>query len=113
MAGKQSGVAGWPVGWGTGPGQNIRRRNVMKRMLWNNWWCVLALVAIPAALFAASPSRTSKQEPAKSVDLFEGIDSGEVEAVIIFKDATEGTDRKSTRLNSSHLGISYAVFGLK
>src|ERR1039458_10655527 len=23
------------------------------------------------------------------------------------------TDRKSTRLNSSHLGISYAVFGLK
>src|SRR5947199_2314289 len=25
----------------------------------------------------------------------------------------EGTDRKSTRLNSSHLGISYAVFCLK
>src|SRR5262245_62662169 len=23
---------------------------------------------------------------------------------------TDGTDRKSTRLNSSHLGISYAVF---
>src|SRR5437899_4108385 len=27
--------------------------------------------------------------------------------------ATEATDRKSTRLNSSHLGISYAVFCLK
>src|SRR5437899_11131289 len=26
---------------------------------------------------------------------------------------TAGTDRKSTRLNSSHLGISYAVFCLK
>src|SRR5205814_10411967 len=26
---------------------------------------------------------------------------------------TGGTDRKSTRLNSSHLGISYAVFCLK
>src|SRR5437899_8970241 len=26
---------------------------------------------------------------------------------------TEGVDRKSTRLNSSHLGISYAVFCLK
>src|SRR5262245_62801542 len=26
---------------------------------------------------------------------------------------TTGTDRKSTRLNSSHLGISYAVFCLK
>src|ERR1035438_1182785 len=25
-------------------------------------------------------------------------------------DAPDGTDRKSTRLNSSHLGISYAVF---
>src|SRR5947199_2525081 len=27
--------------------------------------------------------------------------------------ARHGTDRKSTRLNSSHLGISYAVFCLK
>src|SRR5438045_5443707 len=27
--------------------------------------------------------------------------------------AGEGQDRKSTRLNSSHLGISYAVFCLK
>src|SRR5437899_6369093 len=27
--------------------------------------------------------------------------------------ARKGTDRKSTRLNSSHLGISYAVFCLK
>src|ERR1035441_9276032 len=27
--------------------------------------------------------------------------------------AVAGTDRKSTRLNSSHLGISYAVFCLK
>src|SRR5262245_65066472 len=26
---------------------------------------------------------------------------------------TDGEDRKSTRLNSSHLGISYAVFCLK
>src|SRR5947199_7482737 len=28
-------------------------------------------------------------------------------------DARQGGDRKSTRLNSSHLGISYAVFCLK
>src|SRR5258705_8249624 len=27
--------------------------------------------------------------------------------------ATDSSDRKSTRLNSSHLGISYAVFCLK
>src|SRR5437899_6841008 len=34
---------------------------------------------------------------------------------VIFQvlDATAGADRKSTRLNSSHLGISYAVFCLK
>src|SRR5258705_7837963 len=36
---------------------------------------------------------------------------GEIEAVYI--SATPETDRKSTRLNSSHLGISYAVFCLK
>src|ERR1035441_11032819 len=30
-----------------------------------------------------------------------------------FPDSSNGTDRKSTRLNSSHLGISYAVFCLK
>src|SRR3712207_7962097 len=29
------------------------------------------------------------------------------------KDYTPGTDRKSTRLNSSHANISYAVFCLK
>src|SRR5258705_7157332 len=29
------------------------------------------------------------------------------------KDQSTQTDRKSTRLNSSHLGISYAVFCLK
>src|SRR5262245_62695308 len=43
-----------------------------------------------------------------------------VPAVQIFRDAGSAlivqpvpTDRKSTRLNSSHLGISYAVFCLK
>src|SRR5262245_64549693 len=30
-----------------------------------------------------------------------------------FHPRTQATDRKSTRLNSSHLGISYAVFCLK
>src|SRR5436853_5067321 len=31
----------------------------------------------------------------------------------ITEDAEDAIDRKSTRLNSSHLGISYAVFCLK
>src|ERR1035441_10720808 len=33
--------------------------------------------------------------------------------VAILRDAQAFLDRKSTRLNSSHLGISYAVFCLK
>src|ERR1035441_10730055 len=32
---------------------------------------------------------------------------------LICGDCRDGADRKSTRLNSSHLGISYAVFCLK
>src|SRR5262245_62236218 len=38
----------------------------------------------------------------------EGVDNASV-----LTDAQTHTDRKSTRLNSSHLGISYAVFCLK
>src|SRR5471030_1838933 len=35
------------------------------------------------------------------------------DALAYFRDVVEFRDRKSTRLNSSHLGISYAVFCLK
>src|SRR5690625_5433525 len=31
----------------------------------------------------------------------------------LLREQTSGGDRKSTRLNSSHVAISYAVFGLK
>src|SRR5947199_6779171 len=34
-------------------------------------------------------------------------------AAAVFGERAEDRDRKSTRLNSSHLGISYAVFCLK
>src|SRR2546426_3811147 len=48
----------------------------------------------------------------------EGVRSGRVFANLRFRDAGDRTrggaqDRKSTRLNSSHLVISYAVFCLK
>src|SRR3712207_4866141 len=36
-----------------------------------------------------------------------------VDGVLLLVDASEGPDRKSTRLNSSHANISYAVFCLK
>src|SRR3989442_5205032 len=42
----------------------------------------------------------------------EGIEAGD-ESEIHTKDAFQMTDRKSTRLNSSHVRISYAVFCLK
>src|SRR5205814_8320310 len=53
--------------------------------------------------------------------LEEGVRSGRVDAVELaeFEEldpifpALDAGDRKSTRLNSSHLGISYAVFCLK
>src|SRR5438045_6255899 len=47
-----------------------------------------------------------------------GIDDYHLRVSILFERAVDdrnsfGKDRKSTRLNSSHLGISYAVFCLK
>src|ERR1035441_10745217 len=61
---------------------------------------VAVVVAIDLAGDAATGSfRSSMQTLAGKTDL----------AIA----ATGGIDRKSTRLNSSHLGISYAVFCLK
>src|SRR3989454_2806507 len=37
----------------------------------------------------------------------------DVDLLIVARDLPRGRDRKSTRLNSSHLVISYAVFCLK
>src|SRR3712207_7989458 len=44
---------------------------------------------------------------------FASRDLDEADAVIAFAVADTGIDRKSTRLNSSHANISYAVFCLK
>ena len=48
-----------------------------------------------------------------SVYAHQTSDSGESETVYKETTAEYGIDRKSTRLNSSHLRISYAVFCLK
>jgi hypothetical protein len=63
----------------------------MKLTLWQNWWCVAVAAAIPVAAWAASPSLPKNEPPAKTVELFAGMDSGDIEAVLIQKDATEGT----------------------
>src|SRR5436853_5613570 len=53
-----------------------------------------------------------------NVDVMMAIDALELSVemqpdVVILDGKLERIDRKSTRLNSSHLGISYAVFCLK
>jgi hypothetical protein len=64
----------------------------MKLSFSQNWWLATLVVAIPAVVLAASPASAPKKEPpAKAVDLFIGMDSGEVEAVLIPKDSTGGT----------------------
>src|SRR5690554_198367 len=52
------------------------------------------------------------QAPARQAAMFAGI-SDQVPATTINKVCASGIDRKSTRLNSSHVRISYAVFCLK
>src|SRR5437588_3428084 len=47
------------------------------------------------------------------MDIKRGVDKGVIAALDIHRVAPRGEDRKSTRLNSSHTVISYAVFCLK
>src|SRR3989442_7027727 len=51
---------------------------------------------------------------ARSVDhALEAVGNEEVALVVVVADRLKRIDRKSTRLNSSHVRISYAVFCLK
>src|SRR5437899_9855343 len=86
----------------------------MKLKLWVSCLAVVSLVAVSA----------SAQESAPKVDVFAGYSYLQANPVVTGVDsfhlhggnasaAYNITDRKSTRLNSSHLGISYAVFCLK
>src|SRR5262245_33426114 len=55
------------------------------------WFCVAA-VAFPLAVFAASPaSKTEVKEALKTVELFEGMATGDLEVNVVAKDAKEGT----------------------
>src|SRR2546426_9024052 len=72
-----------------------------------------------ALLATASPARAYVVEALTSVPADEAADKETLEQAIraavadIATHAVAFTDRKSTRLNSSHLVISYAVFCLK
>src|ERR1039458_8800014 len=71
---------------------------------------VLELLATPARaiIIAADPGRRARSRGLPGGAAQEKIDVREIFGLVRFY-----TDRKSTRLNSSHLGISYAVFCLK
>jgi hypothetical protein len=51
---------------------------------------VALVAALPLAALAASPAKTEK-EPAKVVELFDGIKAGDIEVKVIPKDAKEGS----------------------
>src|SRR3954469_18190303 len=63
----------------------------MRLFSWKYASCLTLVCAIAASAIAASPSAKKETEPAKAVELFAGIDAGDIEAVLIQKDATEGT----------------------
>src|SRR5262245_62711807 len=73
------------------------------------------LILVPfvlAATFAPFIAPYDPTEPISGAKMFEPpfwMDGGSTTALL----GTDFQDRKSTRLNSSHLGISYAVFCLK
>src|SRR4051812_30068413 len=63
----------------------------MKSTMCRAGWCLVIAIALPAISLAASPTNKPKNEaPAKTVELFAGMDAGDVEAVLIMRDATEG-----------------------
>src|SRR5258705_4799541 len=67
-------------------------------------------------VFCARKAGTFIGQHAHKYDHGHLVAAGEVRLFLDGKEIGDygpGTDRKSTRLNSSHLGISYAVFCLK
>src|SRR5437899_4806320 len=64
----------------------------------------------PAAVVAGGES---EREPDRERDRLAAESHGEREPRDRARGRARARDRKSTRLNSSHLGISYAVFCLK
>ena len=63
----------------------------MKRSVLSSSILVALVAVVPAALMAATPGSRKAAEPAKSVEMFAGMDAGEVDVVMIMKDSKEGT----------------------
>src|SRR5690349_23534941 len=64
--------------------------------------------------FPAKPTEmTSLREIKAKLDMLNGLLVAVTEQNAALRETVMGVDRKSTRLNSSHVEISYAVFCLK
>src|SRR5204862_5622173 len=70
----------------------------------------VARAAAPDVVFVCSPNNpTGNAQPVEVVRAIAEM----LPAALVIVDEAYGEDRKSTRLNSSHVEISYAVFCLK
>src|SRR5690606_41750537 len=67
---------------------------------------------VAALARAGAPRATPEREKAWAIDMLQAL-CGVAPRVVLSYAASEAEDRKSTRLNSSHVKISYAVFCLK
>src|SRR6267378_7760262 len=96
----------------------VGTRNVLKR----NWMRFAATLLAALASFVAGPNAALAAAPQHHDQGpgFYRLKVGDLEVTVLFDGAgvfdphwlngTKATDRKSTRLNSSHVEISYAVF---
>src|SRR5205814_8578097 len=81
------------------------------RLAFSNGIITLALIAM--ALVALFHGDTNALVPLYAIGVFVCFTLSQAGMVVHWVRSKEPGDRKSTRLNSSHLGISYAVFCLK
>jgi len=63
----------------------------MKRIVWHGWLSMALLAALPLVAAAAAPEKKTAKESPKVVELFAGMESGEIEVNVFPKDATKGT----------------------
>jgi hypothetical protein len=63
----------------------------MKRAFSSGWIIGTLLAVLPAVALAVSPEKKEAKEPANVVELFAGMESGEIEVKVFPKDATTGT----------------------
>src|SRR5437899_5275181 len=76
------------------------------RKTWVHRWLPFAIVLVSSAAAAMAWQASVAEERAAHKDVLSRQD-------LVREQQIDLQDRKSTRLNSSHLGISYAVFCLK